>query len=162
MSQVVVADAGPLIALARTGHLPLLPRLFERVLIPEAVRDELELSSNRPGARALSTALARKRWLVVRKVRADDSLRAALGPGECEAIALASRERALLLIDDRKGRRAARAAGVQVIGTAGMLLAAKQKGLLTRVSPVLDQLADAGYRLSDALVRRLRQLARER
>lgn len=49
MSREVVADAGPLIALAITGHLPLLVELFDRVLIPEAVRDELELSSERVG-----------------------------------------------------------------------------------------------------------------
>ena len=162
MSEIVVADAGPLIALARTGRLSLLERLFDRVLIPEAVRDELELSSDRPGARALSGVLASGAWLVVKKVRATPSLTSALGPGESEAILLALREDALLLIDDRKGRRAARAAGVRVIGTGRVLLAARRKGLIKQVSPILDELAGAGYRLSDALVQRLKRLAGER
>lgn len=162
MSHEVVSDAGPLIALARTQHLSLLERLFERVLIPEAVRDELALTSERPGAQALSKALARENWLVVRKVRAIIPGSPGLGPGESEAIALAGREGALLLIDDRLGRRAARSAGLRIIGTGRVLLAAKRDGLIERVSPVLDELGDAGYRLSDALVQRLKQLAGER
>ena len=161
MSQIVVADAGPLIALARTGHLPLLKHLFKRVLIPKAVADELELASDKPGARALAQAIAPRSWLVVKPVRGDDPLESALGRGEREAILLASREDALLLMDDRKGRRAARSAGVRVIGTGRVLIAAKRKGLLQSVSPVLDELVEVGYRLSDALVQRLRELAGE-
>jgi len=161
VSRLVVADAGPLIALATTGHLPLLQHLFQRVLIPEAVRDELTLSSDRPGAGALSSAILQQGWLVVHKVRADASTTTALGQGESEAILLASREGALLLIDERRGRRAARAAGVPVLGTGRVLLAAKRKGLLQQVTPVLDELAAAGYRLPDASVHRLRQLAGE-
>jgi len=161
VSEVVIADAGPLIALARTGHLSLLPRLFDRVLIPEAVRDELETSSDRPGAKALREAVGRRGWLRVAKARADDSLRPALGRGEWEAIVLASRAGALLLIDERRGRRAARAVGVEVIGSGAVLLLAKSRGLLPAVSPVLDELAGTNYRLSAALVRRLRELAGE-
>jgi predicted nucleic acid-binding protein len=159
--QAVVADAGPLIALATTGHLSLLHGLFGHVLIPEAVRDELELSSHRPGAAALSRVLSPKGWLVVNSTRGKGLPTSALGMGESEAIEVAAREHAVLLIDDRRGRRAARGAGVSVIGTGRLLLAAKQKGLIKRVSPVLDQLADAGYRLSDALVERLKQRADE-
>lgn len=161
MSQIVVADAGPLIALARTGHLPLLKHLFKRVLIPKAVADELELSSDRPGARTLAQAITPRGWLVVKPVHVDRPLTLALGPGETEAILLASHENALLLIDDRKGRRAATSAGIKVIGTGRVLIAAKHQGLLESVSDALDQLAEAGYRISDALVQRLRELAGE-
>jgi predicted nucleic acid-binding protein len=161
VSELVVADAGPLIALARTGHLALLKGLFDRVLIPAAVRDELELASDRPGARELSTAIASEDWLLVEKVRVEDTVKPGPGQGEREAILLASRKDALLIIDDNGGRRAAQSAGVRVIGTGRVLIAAKQRGLIGQVSPILDELTGAGYRLSVALVKRLRELAGE-
>ena len=58
MSGEVVADTGPLIALARTGELDLLRRLYGRVALPPAVQAELAIGSDRPGARALEAALA--------------------------------------------------------------------------------------------------------
>ncbi len=54
--EVIVADAGPLIGLAKIGRLELLRRLFSRVMIPEAVQTELRLKSSRPGAIALTAA----------------------------------------------------------------------------------------------------------
>ncbi|HUT34087.1 MAG TPA: DUF3368 domain-containing protein [Planctomycetota bacterium] len=162
MSHVVIADAGPLIALARTGRLSLLPDLFDRVWIPEAVRDELETCSDRPGAKALKEAIGPRGWLKVARVSAGACPEPALGQGEWEAIALATRESALLLIDERPGRRAAKAAGVEVIGTGTVLLLAKSRGIVPRVSPILDELINADYRLSAALVRHLKELAGER
>lgn len=161
MSQVVVADAGPLIALARTGHLSLLPQLFERVLIPQAVRDELHTSSERPGAKALREAIGPRGWLKVVSVTASEPPELALGQGEWEAIILASRVGALLLIDERPGRRVANAEGVQVIGTGTVLLLAKSRGMIPKVSPILDELIKADYRLSTAIARLLKELAGE-
>ena len=58
MTAVVVADAGPLIGLARIDRLSVLASLYGCVLIPELVLAELQVDSDRPGARALSAALA--------------------------------------------------------------------------------------------------------
>ena len=63
----VVADAGPLIALARTERLDLLRRLYRRVVIPPAVHDELSIGSDRPGAKRLAGALSGD-WLAVEPV----------------------------------------------------------------------------------------------
>ena len=155
MTRVVVADTGPLIALARVGRLDLLRRLYGRVVVPPAVHVELAIDSNRPGAKVLAGAFAAG-WIVVEAVT-DSSVRLELdqilGPGEAEAIALAEQEGArFLLIDDAKGRRTARARGIPVVGVAGVLLAAKSRGELAAVGPVLDRLSDAGYRLSPRLV----------
>ena len=58
-SGIVVADAGPLIALARVDQRSLLATLYGTVVIPERVLSELCLDSHRPGARLLSDALTR-------------------------------------------------------------------------------------------------------
>ena len=155
MTRVVIADTGPLIALARIGRLDLLRRLYGRIVVPPAVHIELAVDSNRPGAKVLAGAFAAG-WIVV-EVVLDSSARLELdqllGPGEAEAIALAQQEGArFLLVDDARGRRTARARKIPVVGLAGVLLVAKSRGELAAVGPVLDRLSDAGYRLSPRLV----------
>ena len=155
MTRVVIADTGPLIALARIGRLDLLRRLYGRIVVPPTVHTELAVDSNRPGAKVLAGALATG-WIVVEMVE-DPSVRwemdQLLDPGEAEAIALAEQnDTRFLLIDDARGRRIARARGIPVVGVAGVLLVAKSRGELVAVGPVLDRLSDAGYRLSPRLV----------
>ena len=155
MSGEVVADTSPLIALARIGELDLLRRLYGRVAVPAAVEAELAIGSDRPGARMLEAALVAG-WLSVQPVsdRAPGpDLSLLLGPGEAEAIVLAEERQArLLLIDDLRGRRIARRRGIPVAGVAGVLLAAKSRGEIAAVGPILRRLSEAGYRLSPRLV----------
>ena len=155
MSRTVILDTGPLIALARVGQIDVLRRLYGRVVVPSAVHTELAIDSNRPGAKVLAGVFAAG-WIAVECVT-DSSARSELdqllGPGEAEAIALAGQEDTrFLLIDDARGRRTARARGIPVVGVAGVLLAAKSRGELAAVGPVLDRLAGAGYCLSPRLV----------
>lgn len=163
MSGPIVADAGPLIGLARVGLLSLLRALFQTVIVPARVAEELRLDDDRPGARALRTAVE-EGWLAVDSGEpAVEPLAAPeLDPGEIAAIDLAARrESRFLLIDDRLGRSAARRRGIPVVGVAGVLLAAKQRGLLAEVRPALAHLADGGYHLSPELVARVLELAGE-
>jgi predicted nucleic acid-binding protein len=53
---LIVADAGPLNGLAIAGHVEILGALFEKVLIPQAVLEELQIEASRPGSLALSKA----------------------------------------------------------------------------------------------------------
>jgi predicted nucleic acid-binding protein len=81
---------------------------------------------------------------------------------KAESIQLALEQKArLLIIDDKKGRSAAKSRGVPVIGIGGILLSAKKAGLLRKVAPILDELASVGYRLSPALCNRIVELAEE-
>ncbi len=89
----VVSNASPLINLARIGQLSLLPRIFERILIPEAVWQEVVVDGDdQPGAKELLQADWVERAEVSNRqlVR---SLRQELDPGEAEAIALQSAAR---------------------------------------------------------------------
>ena len=164
MKPCVVADAGPLIGLARIGQVGLVRSLYEAVLIPPGVFEELRIAEGRPGALVLSRAIT-DGWLAVgRLVLSPDleRLNLLLDPGEAEAILLAAQERCrLLLIDDPRGRKVAQSRGPTISGTGGVLLAAKRKGLVESVGPILGSLALSGYRLSGELVSRLLQLAGE-
>ncbi len=130
---MIVADTGPLIALARVERLDLLTRLYTRVAIPPAVQAELAIESGQPGAVALAAELKAKRIVVQSPTDPNVVVELArvLDPGEAEAIALAEqRAPRFLLIDDAKGRRIARRRGIPVVGVAGVLIAAKSEGAL--------------------------------
>ena len=155
MTAAIVSDTGPLIAFARVGQLDLLRRLYGQIIVPSAVHAELALGSNRPGAKALAATLEAG-WVAVQPAtdrNVVSEVARHLDRGEAEAIALAEQRSArFLLIDDAKGRRIARQRGVRVVGVAGVLLVAKSQGELGTVTPVLDELSRAGYRLSPRLV----------
>jgi uncharacterized protein len=150
----IVCDTGPLIALSLIDQLELLRRLYRRVLAPRAVLDEVTAGgADRPGAAAILTA----DWLEpVDDVTPDPLLAEELGPGEAAVIAAAYELKArLVLLDERKARRiAARAYGLRVKGSAGILVAAKRAGLIAEVRPFLDSMVRKGYFLSHRLVER--------
>ena len=73
---------------------------------------------------------------------------AALDAGEAESISLALETRAQwVILDDLQARRLAKELGLAVVGTAGVLFAAKQRGFIPAVRPPLDALRAAGFRL---------------
>lgn len=146
--RLVVADAGPLIGLARIDRLDLLHQLFGRVSIPDAVAAELCLDGPLPGARALGIAVGQKWLQIVPVTEVLRSLLTVVDRGEAEAITLAKLKNARLLIDETIGRRAAQRAGVRVFGTGAVLVRAKETGAITEVRRELDALMAAGYRIS--------------
>ena len=159
---IVVANAGPLIALARVGRFDLLQSLYGQLYIPPAVRDEVLTSGfGRPGAEEVGMAS----WIHivdVRDVTAVQLLRERLDAGESEAIVLAIQlDASLLLIDEARGRRVAEARGLNKTGTIGTLIAAKKWGLILEVTPLLDDLRTAGFRMDEELYWMSQMLAGE-
>lgn len=75
----------------------------------------------------------------------------AVGPGESEAIALAVEIERQLITDDKQARAAAKRLGVSVIGTVGLLIRAKNAGLVKEIKPILDSLETNKFYLSQAL-----------
>jgi uncharacterized protein len=140
----VVADTSPLIALHQIGHLSLLKSLFVEVYVPPAVAREAAPSL--PGLPL---------WIVARELAqpvASEVLRVSLGEGERETLALALELRAdVVILDDRPARRLAVGLGLSAVGTAGILVRAKRIGLIAAVRPLLENLLDAGFRLSPAI-----------
>ena len=149
----VVCNASPLINLARIGQLALLPRLFGRLLLPQAVWQEVvEDGRGQPGAEEIRRAVWIERATVSNQPLVH-SLRQDLDAGEAEAIALAIEIQAdWLLMDERLGRETAQHFGLRYVGLVGILSAAKQRGDLKALRPLLDRLRDvAGFRVSSAL-----------
>ena len=165
MTPLVVADTGPLIGLARIGQLSVIKILYKSITIPPRVLEELRISSDRPGSRALSEAIS-DGWINIispKKTRAADILSLLLDAGEAEAIQLVLEKKAhLLIIDDRRGREISLNRGIRIIGTGGVLITAKKADILENVKPVLDELSNAGYRLSEELCNRIIELAGEK
>lgn len=152
---LLIADSGPLIALTRLELLPQLCMHFEEVWLPGKVVAEITRDMRRPDAQILAAALEHG-WLKCVDVTTDEIaavLRFGLDPGETEAIALACRQRALLLIDERKGRLAAQSLGLEVIGVVGVLIVLRRQGILQQARPYFERLGAMGYYLSNGLVR---------
>ena len=158
----VVADAGPLIGLARIARLTLLRDLFSTAIVPEQVFAECVRVPDKPGATAIRQA-TEAGWLEIRSSSVElASFRPAnLGMGEVAAVALALELKCPVLMDDKVARAFAQRAGLAVIGTGGILLAAKNAGLIASVRSALTDLSAAGYHLSIDLRQRILELAGE-
>lgn len=165
---VVIADAGPLIGLARIGQLDLLPQLFGKVTVTSYVADEV-LAGGAFADQALLQAAFAQDWLAVvpmdewdpdvwRVLCRDLISLHQIDMGEASALVLAQQWRdvqamsVLLLMDDHRGRQAARHYAIAAMGTAGLLVLAKQAGRIAAVKPLLLALRQAGYFLSDRLI----------
>jgi len=128
--RLVVADTSPVFYLLSIGHIDVLPRLFGKVFVPDAVHKEL----CHPSAPALVREWAAHLpdWAEVMSVEAlDDAAFLPLGAGERAAITLAlSMHADLILIDERKGTNVALDKGFVVAGTLGVLALAARRGLV--------------------------------
>ncbi len=154
MGKVIVADTGPLIALALVELLPDLQKLFSDVYVSVGVLDEATKECSKPGAKAIKLAVE-KGWIAVRPVEMGEAFQELielLDQGEAEALALAKQLNAVVLIDERRGRKVAIKHGVAVTGSAAVLIKAKKSGLVKQLKPLLEQLGEHGYRMSDALI----------
>lgn len=157
----VVLNNTPLVALWAIGRFDLLRDLFREVLIPQAVEDEflaVETAARRQALRdatwVRSVPLAQPRRALVY---------AGLDQGEAEVLTLAEeREARLVVIDERRGRRFAERMGIPLTGTLGILLLAKEAGLIESVSAWLAKLQEAGLFLAPSLIQRALDIAGER
>lgn len=161
MPGICSVDTSPLLYFYRIDQLTLLHRLFDRVLVPEAVVTELA----RGNAQGVSVPiLTDYPWIEIRQIeRRSVSERVdSLGAGEREAILLALDGYAdWVILDDLDARHQAEICGIQVIGTVGLLASARQKDMIESVAPVLNALEVAGMWLSEDLKRRVLELVDE-
>ena len=150
---IAVSNSSPLIALAQIGQIDLLQRLFESVWIPEAV------------AREAASSISGSGWIAIQPVQAlhPRTLLPSLALGEQEAISLAVEIRdALVILDDGAARALAQALHLPVVGTAGLLVIAKERGLISAVQPHLDALISNRFFLSRQVYELILRKAGER
>lgn len=164
MERVVIADAGPLIALAGIGRLDLLHQLFGPVSVTGAVADEVLQGGRFPDGSALARAFDQG---FLRREDAQEPVQCEqaqalmnlhqIDPGEAFSLVLAQQAQAqgapaLLVMDDLRGRDAAQHQRVAVVGTVGVLLLAKQHGHVAQVKPLLLAMRHNGYFLGPHLI----------
>jgi len=152
-----VSDTGPINYLVQIGCEDLITGLFECVLIPDAVAQELSHRRTPDGVRE---------WILghppVLQIVAPDGMHlqiSGLGKGECAAIALARELDLLLLADDKRARSIARSMQVQVVGTLGILCQAHARGL-AEIQDSLGRLADTTFHLTEQLVEQVIERAK--
>ena len=148
---IAVFDASPLIALHQVGQLTLVRELFLHTLVPPIVAHEV----------APSLGLL-PHWIEVQEGRVTPQLSRQLDAGERAAIALAIHRAAdVVVLDDLAGRLAAAELGLAPVGSLGLLVRAKQRGLIPEVRPLMDAMIASRLYVSSALHRRILELAGE-
>lgn len=148
MPELWVVNASPVITLAKAGYLNLLTQLADDVLVPEAVVMELlDASADDPARQAIERGWGKRFPGVTIPV---SILEWGLGVGETSVLAatLQYRERTAV-VDDAQARKCARALGIPVIGTLGVVLRAKRQGYLASASEALHDLRATGLYLDD-------------
>ena len=161
--QLVVADAGPLIALAVAG---VLPQALEQLdfCVPQAVLNECLADPYAPGALIIfeSSRLGNFTLIADSAIKELDSAHAmGLGSGELAVLSYALQHSQVALIDERRARRIALQLGVAVAGSGAVLLALKKSGAVASIRPALASWAAHGYFLSAALQKQLLTAANE-
>ena len=151
---IIVSNTTPLIGLASLQRFDLLRQLSSEVHIPQAVYDEAVLAGREAGGAKQEVSTAQ--W--IRTVSVQDRLAVEvllddMDLGEAETIVLARELGAdWVLMDEKKGRRKLDQLGLKKIGTLGILLKAKQLGLLPAIRPDIEQLHRHGFSLSQGVI----------
>jgi hypothetical protein len=160
---IVVSDTTPLIGLASIGRLKILRDLFGEIYIPQAVYDETVTRGHKEGLAKKEVAGAE--WIHVMEVKdrlAVNVLLDELDLGEVETVILAMEMKAeWVLMDERKGRRKLSQLNIPKIGTIGVLLKAKQLGLIAILRSEFENLQKTGFAVSQTMIDEVLQAAGE-
>lgn len=147
---VVVSDTTAITNLIQIKLLIVIKNIFGQIIVPQAVYDELVKFSNQ------RDIIQKQAWIIVKKVTNQElysEIANVLDKGEAEAITLAIEMNAnVLVIDELAGRKIAEKYGLRIIGLLGILVIAKQRGLIPAVRPYMDQLKNKiGFRIKPKL-----------
>jgi hypothetical protein len=160
---IIVSNTTPLSELAKVGQLNLLPEIFGRIIIPVEVYNEIT-TGNHPAVKAVQSV----EWIDVLAIQTQTKVlqlqrEFKLDLGESATIILAEELKAnRVLIDEKLGRKVAQSRNLPVTGTIGLLLVAKQKGIITEIKPILDQFLQQGKRISSILYQEVLDMAGEK
>ncbi len=152
MAERPVVNASPLILLSRANWLHLLRLSGDTIVVPAAVANEIRA---RGADDPIHRALEATDWLTVAETGPIPAVVANwdLGPGESAVLSWAlAHPGSEAILDDLAARRCARTLGVPVRGTLGLVLIAKQRGIIPAARPVVEELRQSGMYLSEAVV----------
>ena len=151
---IVVSNTTPLIGLASIRRFDILRSLFGNLIIAQAVYGESVLQGQEEGGAKKDVTNAE--WISIAQVSdrlAVEVLLDEMDIGEAETIVLAAEIKAdWVLMDEKKGRRKLSQIGIPKIGTVGILLEAKRRGLIPSVKPELEKLHRQGFSISQFVI----------
>lgn len=160
----IVCNASPIIALSSVGLFHVLVQLFDEVMVPKVVLDEILHDTGAVGAEQLKSALEQGgvQSFQVQDQSLVEKLSGRLHRGELEVI-IGAMEQGIstVILDDRQARMLAKTFKLDCTGTIGILLLAKAKHLIPEVKEHLNGLTDRGFRLSDRLYRQVLEFSKE-
>jgi predicted nucleic acid-binding protein len=157
----VICNTSPLQYFYQLGMLHVFQALAGRIIVPPAVVHELAVGRAQGVSLPDPTVLE---WITVRPPASTAVLPLVmdLGPGETEVLALALESTdAMVILDDALARQMATTLAIRFRGSLGVLLDAKQAGLVSSIAPLLDQLQALGFRLSAETRKLILDLANE-
>lgn len=149
---IVIADTSCLITYDKINGFDILKKTFNEIIITKEVAEEYghELPN----------------WIVIKSYdnkKEYTELRISLGKGEASSIVLAKElEGSLLIIDEKRGRKIARKMSVNIIGSLGILLKAKAKGVINSVGSVIEKIeTETNFRIANSIKEELLKRAKE-
>ena len=158
----VIVNSTPLLVLGNIGQLDILCKMYGEIIIPEAVYREVTEKDDA----ASQAVCAADNWIKVEAVQNLNEYAlysARLHAGEVETMILAqqSPKADLIVLDDNAARKTAEFLGLTVTGTIGILLKAKQNGIVAQIKPLLNEIMQNGFFISDRLLQMILQAAGE-
>ena len=152
---IVVSDTSPIHYLLLIDQVELLPKLYERIIIPDIVRDEMLAA----GAPLILRQWIQQPpdWLDIYIVELPTNLALMrLDPGERAAIQLSLQIQAdLLIVDDKPARQAATALGIKITGLLGILDEAARLGEINLPIAIAQLMNKTNFRASPKLIQSL-------
>lgn len=156
---IIIADSSALVALSTCEALFVLKKLFGNVFVPFSVYQECVIE-NKSQAKNLQHFLHDK----IKNFEEDVflNLPANLGEGEIAAMRLYKKMNAnCLLIDDNRARKIAKHNQINIVGSLGVLLLAKQENIIKKITPFLDKLENSNLYIAKKLLLQIKKLAGE-
>ncbi len=157
----VIVNSTPLIALCGIGQLEILQKMYTEIIIPAAVYREVAEKEDSACAQIKNAGT----WIHVQEIKDDSEkkmYKAKLHEGEVEVMILCQEQQAdLAIIDDNAAKKTAKYLGIPVTGTLGVLLKAKQQGIVKEIWPIISELKANGFYISHLVEKMILEYADE-
>ena len=158
----VIVNSTPLIVLSNINKLELLKQLYGQIFIPQAVYNEVTAKSD-SACLQINDNLDWINICEIKNVEEKKMYQAKLHSGEVEVMILAQETPIadLVIIDDNAAKKTAKYLGLTITGTLGVLLKAKQQGLINNISSCLDELIKLDFYISSDLIQTVKEIEKE-
>lgn len=145
MPELIICDTSCLILFDKIGKLELLRQCYDNIYVTPEIAEEF--------GKALPN------WVKIKAARnqaLQQILTQILGQGESSAIALTfDLPGTLVALDDLKARKVAKSLNLKITGSLGILVKAKEQGFIEKLLPVLQQVQQTDFRISENIVRKI-------